>query len=153
MDSQITFFNLRWKPLCALKLPGDQILKSVPSMCGPLWSPSLLERCFNSFWFFFFLFLYIGFFSLHNSNSHLTHSFPPESNRPFPQLQSSAQKNRSTVAHRNTAKIFPCEETEESANGFKVIMNLGKQNKQDLVSHQRTLKPHSLWKNCACHFL
>lgn len=91
-------------------------------------------------------------FSLRNSNSHLTHSSPPEA-MDLSLSFKAAQRNRSTVTHRNTAKIFPCEETEESANGFKVIMNLGKQNKQELVRYQNTLKPHSLWNNSACHYL
>lgn len=135
-------------------------------MCSQVTSRSNFKACTFYTWslvisqlalemFQFILVFILWFFSLHNSNSHLTHSFTPGSSGSFPPIrfQSSAQRSRSTVTHRNTAKIFPCEETEESANGFKVIMNLGKQNKQDLVSHQSTLKPHSLSKNSECHYL
>lgn len=102
MGRHITFFHLRWKSLCALKLPEDQILELVPSTCGPFRYPGSLQRCSSLLW------LLYCFFPLQNSDSHFTHSFAPDSNRAFtvPDLKTDYEVTEKTLRTITQQRFF-----------------------------------------------
>lgn len=136
MGSQIAFFHLRWKPLW---LSGYQQIK-FQSLCLPRVVPCDNVAHFrdvpSSFWF-----LYCGVFSLVELWFPFNSFLCPWKQWVFHSIKSKNRiwRQRKTVTNQNTAKIFSCEDAEESVKDFNVMMNLRKQKKPE------SCQPSVLW--------